>query len=372
MQDYNRNSEKTTQHTDKEHKRVMGQKVLTKLYREEIAEAIAHTNRAKKDVDGRQRKIGWVVAKLCAKLWEWEGKSELDDAWVHKANERFSRELKITPKQLRRAKELAVGEGLVEHKVGLRPSDWRQTSFYRLNLWRVAQMVVEQELADIKWELDNHTFEGDARRKKRERMVNRCHTLEQAKSDLSLIDTPDSPIQQGNPTMPKGHTYPDQKAPLQGKQQGNKETVPLGGTAKKDELSLTPPSKKRRKESNPTPPEGIEALKRSDDRFVRSRWELGLEWDFTQEQRPPIQMFLSLGNSEDERWKYFKRMKRIVREAVSAERDPDLDDDPLSGGHTERRRDGTVLEYDANGTLVSRTSPSGYVTQHNQRKEHFK
>ena len=58
-------------------------------------------------------------------------------------------------------------------------------------------------------------------------------------------------------------------------------------------------------------------MKRSENSMVRKLSFLSLEWDFTQDQRPPYRVWATLGEKEGERTKAWKAMQRIAREADS-------------------------------------------------------
>ena len=49
---------------------------------------------------------------------------------------------------------------------------------------------------------------------------------------------------------------------------------------------------------------------------IRKSSHLAIEYDFTQESRPWISVWLALGSSEDDRMKIWKAMQRVAREAV--------------------------------------------------------
>lgn len=89
-----------------------------------------------------------------------------------------------------------------------------------------------------------------------------------------------------------------------------------------------PPTFNDRKQGSQTPPEGIEALENSDDRIVKRLSPWAYRWDFTEKAPPPTAIWLPLGGDDQERERYWKRMRRIAREAVGAKQDPDLDADP--------------------------------------------
>ena len=77
------------------------------------------------------------------------------------------------------------------------------------------------------------------------------------------------------------------------------------------------PAPRERRKSRQTPPEGIAALKNSDDMLVRELASLGERHDFTLEQRPTEPyVWLMLGHNDEERRTIWRRMRRLARVAV--------------------------------------------------------
>jgi hypothetical protein len=151
--------------------------------------------------------------------------------------------------------------------------------------------------------------------------------------DGGLSASQEAGIPHGNGVHADVRTSPEENVRGTFSQQENtQEKSPYRGKAEPAVAEPAPTPRERRK-GKQTPPEGITALKKTDDPFVRSRWELGLIWDFTQDQPPPTQWFLTLGGNDGERWTHWRRMKRIVREALAAKQDSDREEDPPVQGN---------------------------------------
>jgi len=116
-----------------------------------VEDAIARAPRGRKDNAGKQWTMGANVGKMVRQLLFWDGKGEADDDRIHRtATDWFTSEAGLTERQLRTAKRIAAEEGLVEITVGRRPSDGQKVNFYRLDVWRVAQVVVQSELENTR------------------------------------------------------------------------------------------------------------------------------------------------------------------------------------------------------------------------------
>jgi hypothetical protein len=159
-----------------------GMKVLA------VQEAITRAPRSEKVTtkDGRVRvlRIGAHVAAMCRQLLYWEGKGEASSDWVHKtAAEWEASDAALTAAKLRTARRVGhKEERLWEEKEGLRPGDHRPTVYYRLDVWRMAQVVVASEIANTKWLLARERRKSQCARLKR-----KLRELETARDDLGLI-----------------------------------------------------------------------------------------------------------------------------------------------------------------------------------------
>lgn len=149
-----------------------------------VRKAVARAPRQEKDAADRQRKIGKNVASLVAQLVFWEGKGEGRDNWVHKTAADWElAEDALTYWMLRTARQVAVEEGLLEYKQGLRPGDRRPTGHYRLNLLEVARVVAQSELETTK-----QLLKREGRSSQRDQLNRNCRKWEKALEDLCLID----------------------------------------------------------------------------------------------------------------------------------------------------------------------------------------
>jgi len=87
-----------------------------------------------------------------------------------------------------------------------------------------------------------------------------------------------------------------------------------------------PAAPKEVRKNKQTPPEGIAALKKSDDDWVRELASMGELHDFTEEQRPTDKyVWMSLGWNDEERRRIWRRMCRIAREAVNEQKRRDAE-----------------------------------------------
>jgi hypothetical protein len=157
-----------------------------------VQEAITRAPRSKKTTtkDGRVRvyRIGAHVAAMVRQLLHWEGKGEADGAWIHKSEvEWMQSDAALTTSKQRTARCIAREEGLWEERHGLRPSDGRPIVSYRLNMWRVAQVVVTSEIENTKLLLKRSRHN----RRKAAEYRKKLRKLEQASNALGLIDAPE-------------------------------------------------------------------------------------------------------------------------------------------------------------------------------------
>ena len=114
-----------------------------------IQDAIAGAPRRRKDKRGRSWRIGHVAGKIVRQLVFREGTGELEEFWIHKTVREWCDEIGCTPRELQTVVRVLAEEGLLETKQGYRPSDRRQTTYYRLNLWAVLELVDPAGAAEI-------------------------------------------------------------------------------------------------------------------------------------------------------------------------------------------------------------------------------
>lgn len=140
--------------------------------------------------DGRVRtyRIGAHVAAMIRQLLHWEGKGAAAGAWIYKSEaEWLQSDAALTSAKLRTARKVGKEEGLWEEKVELRSSDRRQIVHYRLNMWRVAQVVVESELVNTR-----DLLKREKRKHILARLRKKLCKLETARDDLSVLDEPET------------------------------------------------------------------------------------------------------------------------------------------------------------------------------------
>jgi hypothetical protein len=159
------------------------QEAITRAYRSESTTT--------RDGTVRHYRIGAHVAAMCRQFLHWEVRGEVQGDWIHKTGFDWEHsEAGLTTSKLRTARRIARKEGIFEEKPGTR-RDKRATVMYRLDVWRLAQIVVESELDNAARLLASEGREEHKRRLRKE-----IRDLEAAKADLALRDalgTADAP-----------------------------------------------------------------------------------------------------------------------------------------------------------------------------------
>jgi hypothetical protein len=154
------------------------QEAITRAYRSESTTT--------KDGTIRRYRIGAHVAAMCRQLIHWEGRGEAEGDWIHKTGFEWEHsEAGLTTSMLRTARRIASEEDLIEEKQGTR-RDKRATVYYRLDLWRVAQVVVESEL-----EKARTLLASEGRDEHKAKLRKEIRNLEATKDDLALRNAPD-------------------------------------------------------------------------------------------------------------------------------------------------------------------------------------
>jgi hypothetical protein len=184
------------------------QEAITRAYRSESTTT--------KDGTVRRYRIGAHVAAMCCQLLHWEGRGEVQGDWIHKTGFDWEHsEAGLTPSKLRTARRIAWEEGIIEEEPGMR-RDKRATVMYRLDVWRLAQIVVESELENAA-----RLLASEGRDEHKRRLRKEIRDLEAAKADLALRDAPgaadapnpgfggaeDGPHPQPHSDQAKGYTY---------------------------------------------------------------------------------------------------------------------------------------------------------------------
>jgi hypothetical protein len=109
-------------------------------------------------------------------------------------------------------------------------------------------------------------------------------------------------------------------------QNGSGFCLSVSDAAKRVEAARNGKSKPRR-----SPPEVIVAFTGDNDPAVRKLAYLGYEWDFTEEQPPPLHVRTRLGGQSWEQDKYIQYMQRLARKTLEAKAE--------QGGSGSRRSD---------------------------------
>lgn len=194
MTGYTENSQNTTP-SRKERERLVGmlrgKTAMAGLDLLAIKNALARAPRREPDQAGRQRRIGNNVAALIVDLLAWDGSGEAEDDSIHRSRRGvWESPAALTESMLKTARLVAEEEGLLKYWTGIRPSDRRPTTFYRLNLWEVARVVNRSELDNVV-----RLLAHEGRKKERDKLNKKRRALETAKADLDLLGERDS----GNP-----------------------------------------------------------------------------------------------------------------------------------------------------------------------------
>jgi len=167
-----------------------------------VESAISRAPRKKLDAAGRQLEIGGNVAAMVKELLFLDGKGEDPDGFIHKtAREWRECDAALTKRKLKTAEQVGQGEGLWEIEHRMRPSDGRETVFYRLNMWEVCRVVVRSELEHIedKLEINRRPKERDALEEQRAELL-------RTKEDLNLFGDADP-----GPGGPSDEAYPNSR-----------------------------------------------------------------------------------------------------------------------------------------------------------------
>ncbi len=172
--------------------RKMAHELLDEMKVLAVQEAICRAPRSEvvTTEDGRVRtyRIGAHVAAMVRQLLHWDGRGATAGDWIYKSEaEWLQTDAALTSAKLRTARRVGKEEGLWEEKVELRPSDRRQIVHYRLNMWRVAQVVVASELENTR-----NLLKREKRKQHLDRLRKKLRKLETARDDLRLTDEPET------------------------------------------------------------------------------------------------------------------------------------------------------------------------------------
>ena len=118
-----------------------------------LEDAIANAPRkieAKTENEPRVLRMGHAAGKMIRQLVFWEGKGQADDYAIHKVRREWrTSDARLTERQLRTATRVLKEHGLLETWGGYRPSDHRQTVYYRLNLWETLRVAFASEITTL-------------------------------------------------------------------------------------------------------------------------------------------------------------------------------------------------------------------------------
>ena len=152
-----------------------------------VESAISRAPRKRLDAAGRQLEIGGNVAAMVKELLFLDGKGEDPDGFIHKtAREWRECDAALTKRKVKTAEQVGLGEELWKIEHGVRPSDGRETVYYRLNMWEVCRVVVRSELEHIKGKLNINR-----RPNERDALEERRAELLRTKEDLNLFGDAD-------------------------------------------------------------------------------------------------------------------------------------------------------------------------------------
>lgn len=147
-----------------------------------LEDAIANAPRSGRDAAGRVLKMGHPAGKMVRQLVFWEGKGQAEDYAIHKVvREWRTSDARLTERQLRTATRVLKEHGLLETWGGYRPSDRRQTVFYRLNLWETLRAAFASEITTLEERLEH-----ERRTKQRARLEERLAKFKATLDDLEL------------------------------------------------------------------------------------------------------------------------------------------------------------------------------------------
>jgi hypothetical protein len=167
-----------------------------------VESAVSRAPRRELDAAGRQLEIGGNVAAMVKELLFLDGKGEDPDGFIHKTAREWSEcDAALTKRKVKTAEQVGLGEGLwqIEHRS--RPSDGRETVYYRLNMWELCRVVVRSELDHIQSKLNINR-----RPKERDALEERRAELLRTKEDLNLFGDADP-----GPGGPSGEADPNSR-----------------------------------------------------------------------------------------------------------------------------------------------------------------
>ena len=205
-----------------------------------VQEAITRAYRSKrtatKEGGVRRYRIGAHVAAMCRQLLHWDGRGEAQGDWVHKTGFEWEHsEAGLTRSKLRTARRIAREEGLIEENPGTR-RDQRATVFYRLDVWKLAEVVVQSELENAR-----KLLASEGREEHKARLRKQIRGLEVTKADLAIRDAPDvAPVSASG----EGHTY-GENGGLDCETRFQELETPANLTSYPGENSRVPPSTSR-------------------------------------------------------------------------------------------------------------------------------
>ncbi len=155
-----------------------------------VKQAIMRAERKTLTSDGRTYRLGANASELSCFLLRRDGQGEAGDE-IHATARQIKEEVGLTKRQQETARRVMADEGLLESRVGHRPSDGQRTVYYRLDMWEVARVVVEAELENIEAILAH-----EGRKTERDRLNKERRKLERSASDLRLdfLDDPSADV----------------------------------------------------------------------------------------------------------------------------------------------------------------------------------
>jgi hypothetical protein len=164
-------------------------RILNAMKELRVRRIVAQAERSQKvrTKEGRLRTYRFRanVAAMACRLLYWEGRGELSGGWVYKSSTEWKEETGLTEKMQRTARRVGQEEGLWEEDEHTR-RDGRTVVAYRLDAWRLWQVVNQAELDSAKEKLvhaRNPARKAELREEIRE--------LERTRATLGLGDAPD-------------------------------------------------------------------------------------------------------------------------------------------------------------------------------------
>lgn len=147
-----------------------------------LEDAIANAPRSKPENESRVLRMGHPAGKMVRQLVFWEGKGQAEDYAIHKVGREWrTSDARLTERQLRTATRVLKEHGLLETWGGYRPSDRRQTVFYRLNLWETLRVAFASEITTLAERLEH-----ERRTKQRAKLEERLAKFKATLDDLEL------------------------------------------------------------------------------------------------------------------------------------------------------------------------------------------